>query len=202
MPDLPFRTRLSVLFAAPARKAVLLRRGPKTHYCLIAWDLKDDSFRIGQWMKGHVHLCDLSPDGRTLIYWAAQYRASAEARRRQPVPFDPPQQSRDALKKRRARPGRKVPRYLRPLAPDITPRENTGTWTAQRAKAMASAEGASQATSMAKIAQTRVMKLSAEIALDIIGADGMVREEHGVEDGRYVDAFTFAPASSIYGGTD
>jgi hypothetical protein len=130
VPDLPFRTRLSVLFAAPARKAVLLRRGPKTHYCLIAWDLKDDSFRIGQWMKGHVHLCDLSPDGRTLIYWAAQYRASAEARRRQPVPFDPPQQSRDALKKRRARPGRKVPRYLRPLAPDITPRENTGTWTA------------------------------------------------------------------------
>jgi hypothetical protein len=28
------------------------------------------------------------------------------------------------------RPGRKVPRYLRPSAPDIMPRENAGTWTA------------------------------------------------------------------------
>lgn len=130
MADLSFRTRLSVLFAAQARKAVLLRRGPKTHYCLIAWDLKHDSFTIGQWMKGHVHLCDLSPNGQVLIYWAAQYHASAQARRRQQVQFDPLQQSGDALKKRRMRPGRKVPRYLRPLAPDITPRENTGTWTA------------------------------------------------------------------------
>jgi hypothetical protein len=124
--NLSFRTRFSVLFAAQAHKTVLLRRGPKTHDCLITWNLKDDGFTIGQWMKGHVHLCDLSPDGRTLIYWAAQYHASARARRRQPVQFDPLQAGGDALKKRRGRPGRKVPRYLRPLAPDDTPRANTG----------------------------------------------------------------------------
>jgi hypothetical protein len=118
-----------VLFAAQARKAVLLRRGPKTHYCLIAWDLKDDSFKIGQWMKGHVHLCDLSPDGSTLIYWAAQYHASAQ-RRRAAGPFDPLQGDSRKHVRDIVRRGRKVPRYLRPSMAETMPRENTGTWTA------------------------------------------------------------------------
>jgi alkylation response protein AidB-like acyl-CoA dehydrogenase len=46
------------------------------------------------------------------------------------------------------------------------------------------------------------MKLSAEIALDILGAAGMLTGDSGVDRGRFVDAFVFAPASSIYGGTD
>ena len=68
----PYRTRLQVLFAAEARKAVILRRGPRTHYCLINWDLETDTFTEGQWMKGNIKLCDLSPTGDKLIYWARQ----------------------------------------------------------------------------------------------------------------------------------
>ena len=53
-----------------------------------------------------------------------------------------------------------------------------------------------------KIAQTRIMKLSGEIAMDILGADGMLASPDGPEAGRYDHAFVFSPASSIYGGTD
>jgi alkylation response protein AidB-like acyl-CoA dehydrogenase len=46
------------------------------------------------------------------------------------------------------------------------------------------------------------MKLSASIALDILGADGMLASPDGRQAGRFTEAFVFAPASSIYGGTD
>ena len=46
------------------------------------------------------------------------------------------------------------------------------------------------------------MKLSASIALDILGANGMLSAPDGAEGGRFNNAFVFAPASSIYGGTD
>ena len=56
--------------------------------------------------------------------------------------------------------------------------------------------------SIGKISQTRIMKLSAEIALDVLGPAGMLAGDSGVEGGRYANAFLFARASSIYGGTD
>lgn len=62
------RARLSVLFAAAAPTAVILRRGPKNHWSLTVWDLASDTFTAGQWVKGDVALCDLSPSGRRLIY--------------------------------------------------------------------------------------------------------------------------------------
>lgn len=65
-PDAPqpcYRTRIDVLFAAETRRAVILRRGPKIHYQFIAWDLSNETFTCGQWMKGLVRLHDLSPDG-------------------------------------------------------------------------------------------------------------------------------------------
>ena len=68
------RTRLNVLFAAAAPRAVILRRGPRTHWRLITWDLRKDIFTPGQWMVGLVRLCDLSPFGDKIIYWAAQHR--------------------------------------------------------------------------------------------------------------------------------
>ncbi len=131
----PFRTRLEVLFAERARKAVILRRGPKTHYRLIAWDLATDSFTCGQWMKGLIRLCDLAPNGRTLIYWAAQYHPGAADRRRR-VSADGVYNSMRAGTANEAarlmRRGRKVPRYLRSAGAIATqrPHENTGTWTA------------------------------------------------------------------------
>lgn len=128
------RTRLNVLFASEARTAVILRRGPKTHWHLVLWDLAADTFTPGQWMKGLVRLCDLSPSGNKLIYWAAQYHGSANWRRPNaqratgPGPYDP-LRSATSLK---LKPGRKVPRYLQG---SLGPRRGaaqpvTGTWTA------------------------------------------------------------------------
>jgi hypothetical protein len=121
-----YRTRLSVLFASAAAKAVILRRGPKTHWHLIAWDLDTDTFTSGQWMKGQVRLCDLSPEGGKLIYWAAQYHGSA-ARGRSSQPYDPLRSG--PLKAPRKR--RKVPRYMRePGGLRRSPHPVQGTWTA------------------------------------------------------------------------
>jgi len=109
----PYRTRLSVLFAADAPKAVILRRGPRTHFRLVAWDLRKDSFTPGQWMKGVIKLWDLSPKGSKLLYWAMQHRA----RYREPVANAAPYEPLDffyrggAIAKGRGR--RKVPRYMR-----------------------------------------------------------------------------------------
>jgi hypothetical protein len=131
----PFRTRLDVLFAERAERAVILRRGPKTHYRLIAWDLATDSFTCGQWMKGLIRLCDLSPDGRTLIYWAAQYHPGAADRHRVVSAQGAYSSMRAGIAREATkllRRGRKVPRYLRSTIATATgrPHENTGTWTA------------------------------------------------------------------------
>ena len=66
----PYRTRTSVLFAARAPKAVILRRGPRVHYQLILWNTARDTFEPGQWMRGNVRLADLSPSGDKLLYFA------------------------------------------------------------------------------------------------------------------------------------
>ena len=141
-----YRTRLDAAFASNAPRAVILRRGPKKHFHLISWDLRNDTFIHGQWMKGVVRLCDLSPSGNKLLYWAAQHHNSAaeRARRRPSVTgeeqegsprFEPlAQRGRDMAEFAKRHPKRRVPRYLR--APDgksqgkSAPRADTGTWTA------------------------------------------------------------------------
>jgi hypothetical protein len=115
------------LFAAEARKAVILRRGPREHFHLIAWDLKTDTFARGQWLRGRVRLCDLSPDGSRLLYWAGQYhrpgtRPSASCY----YEPEPP-----AVAPRRG--GRKAPRYVREQETPVLverPAESFSTWTA------------------------------------------------------------------------
>ena len=132
-PTAPYRTRLDVLFAASAPTAVILRRGPRTHWRLITWDLRRDSFTPGQWMRGQIRLCDLSPNGKKLIYWAAQHHASAmwqrtSRRSLRARPYDP--LTAPAAKPSRA--GRRIPRYMqgayRGTSP--SPQRITGTWTA------------------------------------------------------------------------
>lgn len=126
------RTRLSVLFAAAAPKAVILRRGPRTYWRLINWDLETDTFTPGQWMRGLIKLCDLSPSGDKLIYWAAQHHASGPRRdsRRSLTsrPFDP----LTAPASKPPRPGRRIPRYMRGVyrMPKQAPARLGTTWTA------------------------------------------------------------------------
>jgi hypothetical protein len=71
------KTSLFVITARNAPTAVIFRRGPSKQVLLIKWNLKDDSFEIGQWFKGRIYerRCDLSPSGKLLTYFAAKYRA-------------------------------------------------------------------------------------------------------------------------------
>jgi alkylation response protein AidB-like acyl-CoA dehydrogenase len=80
--------------------------------------------------------------------------------------------------------------------------QQIGNWNARRARAEAKTGGGAAVASIGKIAQTRIMKLSAELVLDILGPAAMLAGESGVEGGRFVKAVVFAPASGIYGGTD
>lgn len=133
------RVRLDVLFAARAPVAVVLRRGPRLHFHLLLWNLADHSFTHGQWMKGTIELCDLSPDGGKLIYWARQWgsagrrwRPEYEAQRRAGTDGDPLLRDRLPTRYRKGRRVAKVPRYMRHLAPSpgAARRFNEGIWTA------------------------------------------------------------------------
>lgn len=67
-----FPARLHVLLARNASQAVVLRRGPSKQVCSIGWDRRHDTFEEGQWLRGRIYerRCDLSPDGRHMIYFA------------------------------------------------------------------------------------------------------------------------------------
>jgi alkylation response protein AidB-like acyl-CoA dehydrogenase len=77
-----------------------------------------------------------------------------------------------------------------------------GQWNAQRAKAEAKQGGGQSIANLGKVAQTRIMKQSASLAVDILGADGTLAAPDGTAGGRFSNALVFSAASSIYGGTD
>jgi hypothetical protein len=66
--------RLSLFLSTKAPVACILRRGPSEWVQLIHWDRRSDEFTPGQWFHGRVYerRCDLSPDGRLFIYFAAK----------------------------------------------------------------------------------------------------------------------------------
>lgn len=69
--------RIYALIAREGRRAVIIRRGPSKTARLLTWNLKSDRIVPGQWLKKRVYerRSDLSPDGRKLIYFAADWRA-------------------------------------------------------------------------------------------------------------------------------
>ncbi len=69
-------TTLYGILAREAPVGVLFRRGPKSHFRLIKWNLEDDTFEAGHSFKGRIYerRCDLSPGGTLLIYFAAKYK--------------------------------------------------------------------------------------------------------------------------------
>jgi hypothetical protein len=84
-PDEPskrFPARLHVLLASKARIGLVIRRGPSKRVATIGWDRERDRFELGQWMKGRIYerRCDLSPDGRHLLYFAMNGHWRSEAR--------------------------------------------------------------------------------------------------------------------------
>lgn len=72
----PVPARLHVLMASEAPLAVILRRGPSKQVCTVLWNRKDDTFQLGQWLKGRIYerCSDLSPDGKSLITYVTKGR--------------------------------------------------------------------------------------------------------------------------------
>lgn len=77
MDDVPQpQTRLYCILARAAPAGVVFRRGPSKQVLLVVWHTNTDQFHEGQWLKGRIYerRCDLSPSGRRLIYFAADYK--------------------------------------------------------------------------------------------------------------------------------
>jgi len=66
-------TRIYAIIAREAPVAVVFRRGPSKLVQLLRWDLTNDTFERGQWLKGRIYerRSDLSPSGKYLVYSAA-----------------------------------------------------------------------------------------------------------------------------------
>jgi hypothetical protein len=70
MPKFP--ARVHPILARKANTAVIIRRGPSKSVCTMLWDRRNDTFKLGQWLRGRIYerRCDLSPDGKHFIYFA------------------------------------------------------------------------------------------------------------------------------------
>jgi hypothetical protein len=77
-----FSARIHVLFARDVPYAVVIRRGPSKHVATIGWNRETDSFVLGQWLKGRIYerRCDLSADGKHLIYFAMNGKWESESK--------------------------------------------------------------------------------------------------------------------------
>lgn len=71
--------RIHVLLARTAPVGLVWRRGPSKHVCAIGWNRLNDTFVVGQWLKGRIYerRSDLSPDGQHLIYFALKGKPGA-----------------------------------------------------------------------------------------------------------------------------
>lgn len=80
--DGSFPPRLHCILARFGSKAIVLRRGPSKRVATFLWDRSDDSFVLGQWLKGRIYerRCDLSPDGSLFLYFAMNGKWRSETR--------------------------------------------------------------------------------------------------------------------------
>lgn len=71
-----FPARLHVLLARNKKVGLVIRRGPSKSVCTVLWNRQDNTFQLGQWMRGRIYerRCDLSPDGKHFIYFAMNGR--------------------------------------------------------------------------------------------------------------------------------
>ena len=75
-PELKPQVRLYAILAREANVAALFRRGPSKRVQLLLWHTDTDEFEEGQWFKGRIYerRSDLSPSGKLLVYFAADYK--------------------------------------------------------------------------------------------------------------------------------
>ncbi|HKY16066.1 MAG TPA: acyl-CoA dehydrogenase family protein [Microthrixaceae bacterium] len=82
-----------------------------------------------------------------------------------------------------------------------------GLWNALRGRAEAKRGGGQAVANIGKLGQTRIVKLAARLATDVLGVGGLVTagDDSGQPvpgEGVVAEAMVFSPASSIYGGAD
>ena len=78
----------------------------------------------------------------------------------------------------------------------------TGRWNALRGRAESKRGGGQAVASIGKLAQTRIVKLAANLSVAVAGQSGLLTGEDGAGAGAIAKALAFSAASSIYGGTD
>jgi hypothetical protein len=81
MSTTPSPPRLFVIFASGADEAIIFRRGPSQWYHLVRWNTRHDTLDPGAWLRGRIYedKCDLSADGRLLLYFVHQGRKARTA---------------------------------------------------------------------------------------------------------------------------
>lgn len=74
--------RVHIILARESPTAVVIRRGPSRRVCTLGWNLRDDTFRTGQWLHGRIFekRCDVSPDGAYFIYLATNGKWKSETK--------------------------------------------------------------------------------------------------------------------------
>ena len=77
-----FPARLHILLPKDSDTAVVIRRGPSKHTCILSWNTRTDEVRVTQWLKGRIYerRSDISPDGKYWIYFAMNGHWSSEAK--------------------------------------------------------------------------------------------------------------------------
>jgi len=99
--------------------------------------------------------------------------------------------------------GRSDDPHLRQKLARVVSLSRIGEWTAARMKAEAARGGnIAGVANLAKNAQTIMMKLGAETALDILGPESLLWGADAPENGRYAELFNFVRCMSIAGGSD
>jgi hypothetical protein len=70
----PPAPRIFVIPATEVDEAIVFGRGPSNWYRLLKWYMAEDKFEAGAWFRGRVYpeKCDLSPDGKLLLYFVLQ----------------------------------------------------------------------------------------------------------------------------------
>jgi hypothetical protein len=77
----PIPPRIHVLLARKAKVGLVIRRGPSKTTCTLLWNLRTNEFALGQWVRARIYerRCDLSPDGKHMIYFAMNGRWDSRA---------------------------------------------------------------------------------------------------------------------------
>jgi hypothetical protein len=72
MKEEKFPARLHVLIARSSEIAIVIRRGPSRFTGIFAWDRKQNTFEMSQWLKGRIYerRSDISSSGKYWIYFA------------------------------------------------------------------------------------------------------------------------------------